>query len=894
MRGPVDDSIPETATENASVDRRGGARATGARGRMPGGKALLRLLDLLDQRGLEQTAEAVVERAVSPEDRPALQAIVEERGLTLPAAMAGAPPGARVRRRRRGGVRTAGAAGDSDAPPETQEYAVASAAAAHAAPTAVTRAGIGEVSPLHPTGPPTGTTGPFWRSIGPVTIPNGQTYGSSRVNVSGRVSCIAIHPTNPARILCGAANGGVWESFDRGNTWAPRTDYAPTTAVGALTYDRSNPAVVYCGTGEGNWWSFLGAGILRSANGGTTWVQHCTDPFVGLGFYSLIVNPANSNHLLAGTTGGLYVSTNGGTVWTRRRTGATWSVVMAPAGRAAAEILASTNTGIVRSVDGGVNWAAVALPGAPPTFDRLAVDVCRSSPTVAYAWGARGATAYLWRRAGGTWTAITVPPGARTNQAWYDWFVAAAPDRDSQVYCGDIEVHRGDLSGTTWTWRNITNKGTSGQSIHPDQHAIAFEPGTNTIYVGNDGGLYRSPDRGITFQHCNNGLVISEFEYLAHHPGSARWLIGGTQDNGTARWTGAPAWDHIADGDGGDCGVNRGNPTTVFHTYYGMSPERSTSSGNFGSWSDIRPPVPADEGSLFYPPFEASATAGDTIAIGGGALYISRNNGTNWTRSAFPGNGTATALFIPNADTVFVGLQDGRVFRTRWNGSSWTALTALTTPRANAVVSDLFVDPANQARIWATHSTRNGGRIFRSDNGGASWADRSAGLPELPANAVAVDDGNANRLWVALDKGVYQSINGGTSWTDFANGLPNAFIGDLLFHSQARVLRAATRNRGVWEIPVDGWMTAAGCGVQFTGNLAANQTQRWFTHSWPATWHVIWTVMPTNPVPGAPQVTWRVQVERASPEFLTYWITVQNLTAGPVAFEGRYCILSRY
>jgi hypothetical protein len=111
------------------------------------------------------------------------------------------------------------------------------------------------VSPPHPTGPPTGTTGPFWRSIGPVTIPNGQTYGSSRVNVSGRVSCIAIHPTNPARILCGAANGGVWESFDRGNTWAPRTDYAPTTAVGALTYDRSNPAVVYCGTGEGNWWS---------------------------------------------------------------------------------------------------------------------------------------------------------------------------------------------------------------------------------------------------------------------------------------------------------------------------------------------------------------------------------------------------------------------------------------------------------------------------------------------------------------------------------------------------------------------------------------------------------------------------------------------------------------
>jgi hypothetical protein len=48
------------------------------------------------------------------------------------------------------------------------------------------------------------------------------------------------------------------------------------------------------------------------------------------------------------------------------------------------------------------------------------------------------------------------------------------------------------------------------------------------------------------------------------------------------------------------------------------------------------------------------------------------------------------------------------------------------------------------------------------------------------------------------------------------------------------------------------------------------------------------------PQAGAPQVTWKVQVERANAEFATYWITVQNLTANPVTFEGRYCILSRY
>jgi hypothetical protein len=52
--------------------------------------------------------------------------------------------------------------------------------------------------------------------------------------------------------------------------------------------------------------------------------------------------------------------------------------------------------------------------------------------------------------------------------------------------------------------------------------------------------------------------------------------------------------------------------------------------------------------------------------------------------------------------------------------------------------------------------------------------------------------------------------------------------------------------------------------------------------------------MPTTVDTVNAQLTWTVQVQRASAEFVSYWITVQNLTAATVAFEGRYCILSRY
>ncbi len=82
-------------------------------------------------------------------------------------------------------------------------------------------------------------------------------------------------------------------------------------------------------------------------------------------------------------------------------------------------------------------------------------------------------------------------------------------------------------------------------------------------------------------------------------------------------------------------------------------------------------------------------------------------------------------------------------------------------------------------------------------------------------------------------------------------------------------------------------------GVQWFGTLAGKTTQNWFTWGWPASWHVLWTVMPTTHCPGAPQLSWRVQVERADADKCTHWIRVTNLTADPVRFEGRFDVLSK-
>lgn len=81
-------------------------------------------------------------------------------------------------------------------------------------------------------------------------------------------------------------------------------------------------------------------------------------------------------------------------------------------------------------------------------------------------------------------------------------------------------------------------------------------------------------------------------------------------------------------------------------------------------------------------------------------------------------------------------------------------------------------------------------------------------------------------------------------------------------------------------------------GVQFRGSVGPNGTGRWFTHSWPEQSRVVWMVVPTGPVQDrAPQIEWKVQVERQTATLVKYYIEIRNLTASTVNIEARYAIL---
>ena len=365
-----------------------------------GGKVLQRLFAYLGQRDPNLNNDIVATIAVPVAARPRL-------GLTKMAMRAGPLTLAKVRRKR-----------------STSAAAKSFATAIISAATAINRRPKGAAkaraaaAPRSPAAGPPVASAASWRFIGPARIPDGQTYGSNRIDAIGRLSSIAIDPGDPTHLLVGAAGGGIWMSRDAGSSWSPRSDFLRSLAIGAIAFDPSDRKKVYAGSGEGNFYANLGAGVYRSTNGGTTWKILASAPFIGVGFYDLVVDKTQAT-LYAATTGGFYRSTNGGVTWSLRREVKCWDISV-HSQEGAGEILATFADGLFVSTDGATSFNAVSLPSAPSTaWARLAVDRVANSPDVAYVFGAAGTTAHLWRRSGTTFTKITGLPAINLTQAWY-------------------------------------------------------------------------------------------------------------------------------------------------------------------------------------------------------------------------------------------------------------------------------------------------------------------------------------------------------------------------------------------------------------------------------------------------------------------------------------------
>ena len=676
------------------------------------------------------------------------------------------------------------------------------------------RAPAAESFDATPTAPVTGTAN--WTPLGPLVIPNGQTYSSIRANVSGRITAIAIDPFATQTIYAGSAQGGVWKTTDAGASWAPMSDNQPSLAIGAVILDPNNPRIVYAATGEGNFSadSYYGLGVIKSTDGGATWTPNGSITFAGKRFCRLAIHASNSSIIFAAVSNGIHRSTNAGATWTPLAGGLPTSdsteIAFDP-GNGNVAYAAFYGNGVYKTTNATAAAPAwVKLAGGLPTaqLGRIVLAISPSSPSTIYALIGNGATDNIDRffistNSGANWSAIPLPTGNIGGQSFYNIHLTVDPTTPDIVYLCGISFWKAVRSGATWTITDI------GGGFHPDCHFSVIDPSNHqTIYAGSDGGIYRSTNGGTAWDDSiNKGICITQFEFIDDHPTSGASVFGGTQDNGTEQYRNHPVFYHADEGDGGCAIINDNRPSNVLSTYYGASPKLSTQGGKFGTWNSKWNGITGN--ALFYPPMAACDTDSNRIAIGTDRVNIDTTQGSGGWPTKIPatgGLGSVSAIAFLSPTLLYAANTAGQIFKIA--GSTVTTISQA--PLPTMYVWDIAALPGKTNEIVIVMSGFGVPHVWRAvvpATGPATWTDISSNLPDIPVNALVIDSVNPATFYVGTDIGVFRTLNTGGAWSLYSNGLPNCAIYDLKLHQPSRVLRAATHGRGLWEIPVDAAVT---------------------------------------------------------------------------------------
>ncbi|MGI8788377.1 MAG: VPS10 domain-containing protein [Pyrinomonadaceae bacterium] len=685
-----------------------------------------------------------------------------------------------------------------------------------------------------------------WQSIGPRST--NSYFPNNWGLTSGRINSVAVSPANPQLILIGAATGGVWRSTDGGATFAPTSDSQVDLAVGSIIFAPSNNSIVYAGMGDLDG-GYLGTGVLKSTDGGSSWTRISNGTLPAPGTIARIeVDPNDANRVYvvqfahrSGSTNfssGFWFSTDGGVNWTKTLSGLPTDLVRHPtqpntlyqATKRNDSGVGSSTGGIFKSVDAGATWTRIYTSPFASTSN-IKIAVSPAAPSNLYVLVGSGTTAQIETSTdgGATWT--NHGSAFDTAQFGYDCYLFVHPTDPNQIFVGTRDLWRSLDGGTTYT--NITNNFTiaggytpTQARAHPDQHHFYISP-TNptTMYVANDGGLWRSTDGANTFQSLNASLNLTMFTSLDMHPTNAAISYGGTQDNGTQKRTGAQSWREFAAGDGGQTIIDVIDPSIVFVTYVNNTVYRYTNNGDSYNGQIGSNTVFASDRVAFYPPFVGNGL-NSNLYFGTYRLYVSTDRGASWNTPGGAqdltngGGDTLSAIGVGRSNTniFYTGSAQGKVMATSNGGTSWTDVTAGLPTR---FIKSIIVSPTDSNTAFLTVSGYGSGHVFKTTNAGANWTDISGNLPNVPTNTLLIDSNNANTLYIGTDIGVFRSTVGGNTWETFNTGMPPTII-SALDSQPSGLMQAASYGRGLYEINLNA--TNARTQFDFDGDGKADES----------------------------------------------------------------------
>ncbi|MFK7933379.1 MAG: T9SS type A sorting domain-containing protein [Saprospiraceae bacterium] len=672
-------------------------------------------------------------------------------------------------------------------------------------------------------------------------------------NVGGRTRAIWVDENNSNRIITASVGGGLFITTDffGERTWKPIDDFFANLAITSIA-QQGNTDIMYFGTGEG-WFNFdaiRGMGIWKSCDRGETWEQlTSTNNSNFNNVQTLLVD--NEGVVYAATRAGVQRSTDGGKSWTKVL-GASVSggvnddaadldisangVVYASFGILSTGALYKSSTGEVGS------WTDITPTGAGG-FQRIEIGASPTNTNRVYILcqgaGTNDAT-YIGRSdsQGNGWTSLPIPdiidqesdpadrPPFTRGQAWYDLVLKVHPALSNIVYIGGIDGLRSIDGGNNWTqittWSLASATGyTAAQMVHADHHQITFFPGINpnSAIWGTDGGLYYSSNIKNTsgypsFTAANTNYNVTQYYSCALHPTAGmEYFLGGTQDNGTQKFTsaGMNSTTNVSGGDGGFCHIDQDNPNIQIVSFTRNNYRISTNGGT--SFVD----GPKVNTGIFINPTDYDDEANKLYGSYSAGNYFRWNNpgsGNSWdavsvTEFTEEVNGDDVARTVthvatsPNVDDrVYFGLNNGRIVRVNDAHTGTSKSGTILTPRTNGSVSGIAIEEGDEDHLLVSYSNYGITSIYESTNGGSNWSQVEGNLPDMPVRWIMFNPLDEDQALIATELGVWSTddLKGSTTnWQPASTSFPNVRTDMLQYRSSDNILIAATHGRGMFS-----------------------------------------------------------------------------------------------
>lgn len=656
-----------------------------------------------------------------------------------------------------------------------------------------------------------------WVSLSPAVLPS--LADSSNIIGMGRINSITFHPSDTNTIWIGSSSGGVWKTTDDGMTWTCLTDDIPVLRVSDVAVDPNNTNILYVATGDINTIqlggeSNEGQGILKSVDGGITWDTTGFSFQLSQGNNTLIrkilVNPDNSNEIIAAGYSGTYKSYDGGQNWTQINSNRVIDLDVNPLD---SNILYastyynsanSTSKRIYKSYDFGSTWIELntGMP-AGGTIQRVELAIAPSDTNYLYAITVAGNNGlyaiYKSTDAGQTWFVVgavdtTGHPGAAKipnllgwgdggmsgympddgGQGTYDLTLVVDPHNRDYVYSGGVNMWGTNDGGTTWDLVSMW-VAYFGRSIHADQHFSVFHPVTGKLYQAHDGGI----DKTDTVIIGNMSYVYSNcIDWVAVAMGDLEnAFIEGCYELPT-QWTNITSGLHITEYYRlGSC---KTNPNKIV----AGAQDNGTFLYDNGTWlstwggDGMEAMIDHYNDNIIYATnyngsLNKSYDGGYTYESGLDTIMSNAESGA-WV--------TPYVMHPDSSETLYAGFEN--VWKSTDGGYNWSRLSDFP---GTATLVALALSPSEpDSTIYCASYTN----IYKTNDGGVNWVNIKNGLPVTVAymTSIAVDANNPEHVWVTFSgysKGnkVYESNDGGTTWTNISYNLPNVPVNTIVFEN---------------------------------------------------------------------------------------------------------------